>query len=423
MTTATRSAPARSRPGRSALARYALAAALVRLADEGARVALALLALQRSGGVAFGGVLVAVLLAPHVLAAPVVGALADRVRRPQLLVAGASAGYGASLVAAALLVGRAPAAVPVLALLVGGCCGPAVTGALSSRLPDVVEADRLPRAFGVDALTYNSAGIVGPALAAVVATATSAAVATLVLATSAIVGAALIAALPAGREARPATEGAGPVQGLLAFVRAPVLGVVSAATTVNQVAWGAMPVVVTLVAQRAGAADRAGLILAAAAAGALVGSLAWTARPGSAERGPAVVMVALVATGLPLLVAPVHPTPLVLAVLAAVSGVAVGPMTGALFLTRHRTAPPEVESQVFTLAAGMKITASAIGAAAAGALSGWTTTALLVSVAAVSVAAGLGGAVALAAVSRRSSRGARASVAPRSRAARSGGTR
>jgi hypothetical protein len=66
--------PAGSERGR--LTRYTLVAVLVRLADEGARVALSFLALSRHTGTAYAGLLVAALMVPHVLAAPFVGALA-----------------------------------------------------------------------------------------------------------------------------------------------------------------------------------------------------------------------------------------------------------------------------------------------------------------------------------------------------------
>jgi len=64
-----------------------MVAVLARLADEGARVALILLALEVTGSEAFGGGLVAALMVPHVLAAPAVGAIADRVRNRKPLYA------------------------------------------------------------------------------------------------------------------------------------------------------------------------------------------------------------------------------------------------------------------------------------------------------------------------------------------------
>lgn len=66
---------------------YVAGGLLVRVADEGARVGLILLSMERTGSPALGGLLVSALLVPHVVAAPAMGLLADRSRRPQLIVA------------------------------------------------------------------------------------------------------------------------------------------------------------------------------------------------------------------------------------------------------------------------------------------------------------------------------------------------
>lgn len=116
---------------------YAVAAVLARLADEGARVVRTLLALDRAGSAAHGGLLIAALLVPHVVAAPLVGLLADRSRRPTLLIAIGPGVFGASLAFAAIWLGRLPTAWVAVVLLLGGSCGPALTGGLSSRLADL----------------------------------------------------------------------------------------------------------------------------------------------------------------------------------------------------------------------------------------------------------------------------------------------
>ena len=62
---------------------YLITAVLIRLADEGARVALVLLALERTDSAAVGGLLVAALLVPQALAALAIGLLTDRARLPR----------------------------------------------------------------------------------------------------------------------------------------------------------------------------------------------------------------------------------------------------------------------------------------------------------------------------------------------------
>src|SRR5215210_1135436 len=101
---------------------YASAALLVRLADEGARVGLVLLGVERLESAAVGGLLVAVLLVPHVVAAPMVGLLADRARRPQLVVAAAAIAFGLAIGSTGAVLGSVPLPLVVIVLVVGGCC-------------------------------------------------------------------------------------------------------------------------------------------------------------------------------------------------------------------------------------------------------------------------------------------------------------
>ncbi len=357
------------------LVHYAVAAVLVRLADEGARVALALLAVQRTGSASTGGALIAALLVPHVLAAPIVGLLADRALRPRFLLAGAALGFGGALGVTAAALGRLPLPVVLVILVTGGCCGPALTGGLTSQLSTLVPGERLPRAFGLDSLTYNSAGIIGPAAAAVLAAAASAAVATGALAAGAVTGGVLIAALPI--RAHP-PNGSPPTEGQLlagarVLVRDRTLAAVTGATCLGQVGLGALPVVTVILTEQHHHPAAAGWLLAAVAAGGLLGSLAWTWRPAAPAHAATVVMAGLAAAGLPLTVAAFLPAGLPFtAVLFALSGVGTGPLFGALLVTRQDRAPPALRTQVFTLGAGAKITATAAGAALAGVLAGHT---------------------------------------------------
>jgi MFS family permease len=386
------------------MAGYTSAAILVRLADEGARVALVLLALQRTGSAAVGGSLVAALLVPHVVAAPVLGALADRARRPAVLVGAGAAVFGLALAAAAFALGRVPLPLVAAVLLAGGSCGPALTGALSSQLPVLVTARALPRAFGLDALTYDVAGMLGPTVAAVVAGRASAFAATVALGCAAIAGGFVAVALPVRRRPNPQSSSApaaSPIgrapllAGARVLVRDRVLAVVTGSTGLAQVGLGALPVVVAVIATRAGSPSQAGLLLTVLTAGGLVGSLLWTWRPARPERAPQVVLAGLVATGLPLAAAAAAPSAWWLAALFAVSGAAGGPLMGALLLTRQRFAPEHLRSQVFTLGAGLKITAAAAGSALGGMAAALPSSTQLVLVAGWPMLAGVGGAVVL----------------------------
>jgi hypothetical protein len=76
------------------------------------------------------------------------------------------------------------------------------------------------------------------------------------------------------------------------------------------------------------------------------------------------------------------------AALLAVSGFFNGPLFGALLTTRQVRAPDGLRSQIFTLGAGAKITATAAGAASAGAIAHASSPAQLIIVAAFPLLAG-----------------------------------
>jgi MFS family permease len=378
------------------LSRYLAAAVLVRLADEGARVALVLLALDRLGSAGAGGVLVAALLIPHVVAAPGVGLLTDRIRQPRWVVAGAAAGFAASLAGVAACLGRLPMWVSVVVLLLGGCCGPALTGGLTSQLSALVGGSSLPRAFGADSLGYNVSGIAGPALAAVIAGLWQPTAALLVLAAAAGLGAVLLATLPIPFRTRTA-QGPKPAlsAGMRAIVGDPVLRAVTGASSLGQLGFGALPVVAAALASRQHQPAATGWLMTAVAVGGLLGSLLWTWHPVSARRAPSVVMISLIGSGAALaLAAGVSSLPLT-AVLFATSGVFIGPFTGALFTTRQEHATDEVRAQVFTIGAGLKTTSAAAGAALGGALAELPVTIQLLVTAGSPMVAGALGAVGL----------------------------
>jgi MFS family permease len=322
--------------------------------------------LNRLGNAGAGGVLVAALLIPHVVAAPGVGLLADRIQQPRWVITGAAGGFAASLAAVAACLGRLPMWVSVVVLLLGGCCGPALTGGLTSQLSALVSEGSLPRAFGADSLGYNVSGIAGPAMAALVAGLWQPTAALLVLTAAAGLGAALLATLPI--PLRPAAVRSRVSGGMKTIVVDPVLRAVTAASSLGQLGFGALPVVAAVLASHQHQPAATGWLMASVAVGGLLGSLLWTWRPMSPRRAPSVVMISLIGSGAALAAAAgVSSLPLA-AVLFTASGVFIGPLTGALFTTRQEHATDEVRAQVFTIGAGLKTTSAAAGAALGGAL-------------------------------------------------------
>jgi MFS family permease len=380
-----------------AVSHYAAGAVLVRLTDEGARLALVLLALDRVDSARVGGALVAALLVPQVVAAPGIGLITDRTGAPQLVLAAAAIGFAVALAVTALGLGRAPLALVLAVLVAGGCCGPALTGGLTSQLSGVVGHDFLPRAFGLDALTYNVSGIVGPALVAVISGFASPAAALVALAAIAAIGSVVIAVLPlAGRPlADRGDTQPQKAEALQLLLRDRVLGLVTAATTLGHAGLGALPVVVVVLAHRAHVPSASGWLLTTFALGALFGSISWIARPATPRQTPAIVMATLVLTGLPLALAAGSTSLGWTGALFGVSGFFTGPLTGALFTTRQEHSPDSARAQVFTLGAGLKITAAAVGVTAAGALAQAPTVTQLLLIAACPLLAGAVGALLL----------------------------
>ncbi|MCU7726095.1 hypothetical protein ODJ79_20410 [Actinoplanes sp. KI2] len=396
-------------PG-TGLARYLVAAALARTADEGARVALIVLALDRTGSAAIGGTMVATLLIPHVAAAPLIGALVDRARRPAMVLAGAIAGFAAGLAIPVALLGHTSLWPSYLALAVAGCCGPAVTGGLTSRLSELTEPGRETRAYGLDSLLYSVAGMAGPALAGMVAAAAGPGVATGVLAAAAGLGAVTTATLgfPAAGAAERRAGSVGLWDGAHAIVKERDLRVLTLTTAFGQLGPGGLAIVATALAVAAHRPARAGLLLSAVAAGAFAGSLVWTWRPLPASRAPSVTGWAMSAFGLPLLLATAVRSLPVTAVLFALAGAANGPFTAALFLARNQLSAEAVRTQIFTIGAGMKVACSALGAGLMGFTAHLPVSVQLLLVAVSPIAAGVAGGVLLTRPhSRGSLRGAR----------------
>ena len=371
--------------------RYVVAAVLSRIADEGARVGLILLAVERTGSAALGGVLVAALLVPQVVAAPLVGRAVDRAARPARTLAVLVAGFSVCLGLASAVVGRVSVVVVVVVLVAGGAMAPSVTGGLSGRLGSLVGRRRAARAFGVDSVVYNVCGVAGPAAVGVLAV-RGAGLPMTALAVGGVAGSVAVWFLPMAPSrgaVEDRTAGPGHSAAWSVMRRDRPLAAVTAASCLAQVGLGALGVVVTMVASRQGTVETAGLVLAALPVGALLGSLGWIWRPASVEQAPGLAMWAQVAVGVPMALTAWAPNLATVATLLALSGVALGPATGAVFLTRERRTPAALRGQVFALGAGVKLASGAAGAALAGFVAGLESGVLLLSCGALPVLAAL----------------------------------
>ncbi|MFD3324458.1 MFS transporter [Streptomyces sp. NPDC058701] len=348
--------------------RYLAAALAARFASEGMGMAVVLLALERTGSASYGAFVLTAWLAPHVLAAPLAGILAARTGRPRLFYPGALAGFTAAVAALAVLLGRVPMPVVLVVAVLGGTCGPMVTGGLSSLVSGLAPTGSArDRAYSWDASTYNAAAVTAPALVGLVSALGSAGPAMALLAASGAAAAALAATLPYGDPGAGAVPGptrAGLGAGLAALWRVRELRAVTSATTLAFVGIGSLTTTAVLLATALGRPGAGGVLMTAFALGALGGSLTL-GRLTSVDPGR-LVRWSLAATGVALAVAAFTPSVAVTAVLFAVAGVCDGPVLTATLRIRSEYAPDAVRTQVFTLGAGLKLTAASAGAALVG---------------------------------------------------------
>ena len=372
---------------RRAEAVYLAGAIPVRIVTSGAGVALALAAAVRLGDVAVAGLLIFALNAPSVVAAPVIGALTDAVRRPRRFMLGSAVVFAAALTLAAF-VGDVPLPVVVLALLAGGCVVPVFVGGLSAWVDAAMPGDHA-RGFAVDALSYNLAGIAGPAIVAGMSALLGPTGALLALAASMAAGGVLLQLLPiAGRggAADPRSLAAGVARATRYLLTHGPLTRVVAAGAVVQLGAGMMPVVAVLVAVQRGLAESAGgLLLTAFSIGGVTGALlmavpAVTRRIGALQ--PRRVMaVCFAATGVLTLVAAATPSFALAAVALGLSGLPDAAGVAAMLRLRQEESPADVRAQVFVVAAGARVATAAVGAAIAGLIAGLDASLLLALVA------------------------------------------
>jgi MFS family permease len=372
---------------RRAEVRYLAASIPVRLVTEGTNVALALAAAIDLHDVAIAGALIAVLTAPSVLAAPLIGALLDAVPSPRLAMLGASLLMAAVLVLAAFL-DVVPLPLVFAGLLVGGCVLPVFMGGLSAFVNEVMPGD-VTRGFAVDALSYNIAGIAAPAIVSAATVLLSPTGALLALAGVAVVGGLMLQTLPLS----PRGGSAHPValaRGIAAAARhlvthGPLARAVSAGALVT-LGGGALPVVAVLLALARGAhASGGGWLLTGFAIGGVTGALLITvpAVTRRLARFPArwVMACGFSLTGLFTLVAAFTPGFALTFVALMLAGLPDAPGVSAMLRIRQEESPDTVRAQVFIVAAGLRVATASIGAALVGVLAGAPVTMLVVLVA------------------------------------------
>ncbi|WP_108249272.1 MFS transporter [Planctomonas deserti] len=385
---------------RRSRALYFTGSTVARVGSEVSAPAVLLFGLAASGSARTAALLYSAITVAAVVGGPLLGLLLDRAKRPGLVLAFALGAYAAGLATIILAWGVLPWAAVLAVAVLTGLFGPATAGGWSSQLTRIVPRDHLRSGNALDAATYNLAGLLGPAGAAVIAgllnatAAMTAAVVLIVAATPAALRLSLTG-VPRGRRTIGSVA-ADLVDGFRPLVTVPALRGATLGSCISMVGFGMFFVACPLLGEAVfGRASDGALLLALLAATALLATVA-TARwplPLSADR---TFLIGTVVIGLGLATASFATTPTLLLVAVAVVGLADGPQLAALFSIRHREATSANRGQVFTTASSLKISCAAAGGALAGVLAEYSVPGILVAAAAaqiiavvVSVAAGM----------------------------------
>jgi MFS family permease len=350
------------------------AATLLRVSAEGVATALVLTVQARTGDAASAGFVQTAMTLPYVLSGPVIGHALDRTERPRRLVVALACGYAVATALLMVSAGRSPLVLVLMVAAVVGCVEP-IVAALTGLLPRFVAPERLSRAYGLEASSYNGAAIAGPGLAALVAGFAGGGNAGVVIVAAAVLGLCVVPLLrippPKVRQERTRT-GLGQIVGggfsVLGANR--VLRALTVSTMFAWLGYGGFAVAAVLLGQEIGAGPAAGgQLLACFALGSLMGTLA-SSRWLTPERSERVVVIGLLSFGAALAALTVVPSLPWAWVVCVAAGLAEGPLFAATLMLRQRESPPDRLGQVNTTGGSLKIGASAGGAALTGVFAG-----------------------------------------------------
>ena len=337
------------------LRRYLAGAAAARAGDEMSGPALLLLGFAVTGRPGTGSGLLASLTIAGAAGGPMFGALLDRSRRPDRLLAWTLAAYALGIVAVQAAVGRLPMPALAAIALLAGLFNPAVTGGWTAQLPRVVTGRELDRGSALDALTFSAASLAGPALAAGVAAGIGARAA--VLTAAALVALAVPSACSLSRYRPPAAMRAGQRRVALRRQMAAGFAVIVArrpllrATVTSVVSYAGIGMLLVccplLGAQRLGDPARGALLISAIAVASLTANAILARRPRRMrpgqlrrDRPDTWVLASTLVIGVSMAAAALAPGWLTLAAVA-LGGAGEGPQLTALFAVRHRETPAQ----------------------------------------------------------------------------------
>jgi predicted MFS family arabinose efflux permease len=351
---------------------FVSAATLARVSDEMFSVGVVLLVLDRTDSASLAGLAVAAITLPSLISGPLLGAWLDLTGRRRRLMVLDQLLISTMLVVLVLLAGNTPNWVIPLVVLMAGLTYPLSFGGFTSFIPVLVPDDLLPPANALETTSFNSALVVGPALAGGLSGAFGPETSLLVEAALALLALVLILRIPGldrggDRRGGQDTLLGVAVAGIRQIVSVPELRGITVAAAIGLGGLGLMTVTFPLFAVEhlGGERSDAGFMWAAFAAGSTLGALSLVRlqRRVPPER---IVLAGYAIFGTLMLTWPLADSLPALMALIAVAGLADGPALAAQFAVRQQVVPPSLYGQVFTTAAGLKVGSFAMGAALAG---------------------------------------------------------
>jgi len=348
------------------------AATFARVADEMFSVAVVLHVIDKTGSAVVAGITVASVTLPSLITAPLLGGWLDLTgrRRFAMVVDQILAASGLTLLL--VFAGTAPNALLPLMGLVVGLTYPLSFGGFTSLIPMIVPEDLLAPANALEATSFNTALIAGPALAGTIVAVANPSTAIIVEIVLTLAALALIVRIPGLN--RPPKHDFGSlravvVAGLAHLVRTPQLRGATLAAGIGLGGLGLLTVTFPFFAVDHLGADRgaAGYMWAAFAAGSAIGALSMV-RLQRLMAPEHVMLLAISSLGIVMLSWPLAQSLPLALILIFSAGLVDGPGLAATFTVRQRYTPERLYGQVMTTAVGLKIGLLALGAAAAGPL-------------------------------------------------------
>ena len=352
---------------------FVSAATLARISDEMFGVGAVLLVLDRTGDEALAGAVVAAVTFPSLVTGPLLGAWLDLTGRRRMLMVIDQLVIASVVLGLVVAVGNAPAWAVLLLVLPAGVLYPLSFGGFTSMIPSLVPGDLLPPANALETTSFNSALVIGPALAGTLSAVIGSAAPLIVEAALALCALALIVRIPS-LDTEPERGGTRTLLGVAAaglrqIVAVPALRAVTAAAALGLGGLGLLTVAFPVFAVDHLGVDKSasGYMWAAFAVGSTFGALTLVRlqRRLPPER---IVLAGYALFGLLMLTWPLADVLAVLLALIAIAAMVDGPALAAQFAVRQRYVPPSLYGQVFTTAVGLKVGCLALGAAASGAL-------------------------------------------------------